>query len=86
MVAACRLRRDVRRHRRGHRVSGSGPLSGPLIATILADCRPTLKLPRLIHGGGLMLLQYGLGFELRRSDLLIMAASVALVVLIAFSF
>ncbi len=40
----------------------------------------------LIHGGGLMLLQYRLGFELRRSDVVIMAASVAVVVLVVFSF
>jgi len=40
----------------------------------------------LIHGGGLMLLQYRLGFELRRSDLAIMAASIALVALTVFSF
>ena len=38
------------------------------------------------HGGGLMLLQYRLGFELRRSDLVIMAASIALVALTVFSF
>jgi hypothetical protein len=33
-----------------------------------------------------MLLRYRLGFELRRADLAIMAAGVALVVLTAFSF
>jgi hypothetical protein len=33
-----------------------------------------------------MLLQYRLGFELRRGDLVIMAASIALVALTAFSF
>ena len=33
-----------------------------------------------------MLLQYRLGFELRRSDLVIMAASIALVALTVFSF
>jgi hypothetical protein len=55
--------------------------SGPHQATILPDCGLTLD-PR----GGLMLLQYRLGFELRRSDVIIMAASVALVVLTIFSF
>jgi hypothetical protein len=58
----------------------------PLIASILPDCSRTLELPGLIHGGGPMLLRYRLGFELRRADLAIMAAGVALVVLTAFSF
>ena len=36
----------------------------------------------LIHGGGLMLLQYRLGFELRRSDLLFVGAGMGLLLLV----
>src|SRR6266542_6911169 len=60
--------------------------SGPLIAPILPDCHPTLKLPGLIQGGALMLLRSRLGFQLRQSDLVIMTAGVTLAVLMVFSF
>src|SRR6266851_2557879 len=103
MVAACRLRRDVRGHCCGYRhadrdrsgevgaerapaVLGSGPLgSGSLIATILPDCRPTLNCRLDPRGWGSCCL-YRLGFELRRSDLVIMAGSVGLLVLVALTF
>jgi len=58
--------------------------AGMLIAAILPDCRPTLNCRALIDGGRVMLLRYS-GFELLRGDFVIMAGSVALVVLTIFA-
>jgi|SRR6266851_2821131 len=77
----CSNGRDRRQLRPAHRAEGFLEKHRHTFAGLPSN----LLMPGLIHGGWLMLVQYRLGFELRRSDVVIMAASAALVVLMVFS-